>query len=73
MKYSQFDPGKNDFFFGFVIAAVFVISVAGAVVGYVDIAREHANAQSAKVREAPVALDVARGQAAEVAGAGAVR
>jgi len=71
MKYSQFDPGKNDFFFGFLIVAVFVISVAGAVVGYVDIAREQANAESAKVREAPVALDVARGQ--EVAGAGAVR
>lgn len=71
MKYSHFDPGKNDFFFGFVIAAVFVVTVAGAVVGYVDLAREHANAQSAKVREAPVALDVARGQ--EVAGAGAVR
>lgn len=73
MKYSHFDPGKNDFFFGFVIVAVFVVTVAGAVVGYVDIAREHADAESAKVREAPVALDVARGQGAGVAGAGAVR
>ncbi len=73
MKYSQYDPGKNDFCFGFVLVAVFVISVAGAVVGYLDLARDHANAESAKVREAPVALDVARGQGPEAAGSGAVR
>jgi hypothetical protein len=73
MKYSHFDPGKNDFFFAFVIAAVFVVTVAGAVVGYVDLAREHADAESAKVREAPVALDVARGHGSELAGAGAAR
>jgi hypothetical protein len=38
MKYSQFDAGKNDFFFAFVMVAMFAVTVVSAVAGYVDFA-----------------------------------
>jgi len=39
MQQPQFHPGKNDFFFAFLMTAVFVITVAGAIGGYLDLAR----------------------------------
>ncbi|HEY4039106.1 MAG TPA: hypothetical protein VGM15_09825 [Burkholderiaceae bacterium] len=47
---------KNDVFFAFVMAAVFAITVVGAVAGAFDVARGHAGADMAKAPGQAVAL-----------------
>jgi len=71
MQQPQFHPGKNDFFFAFLMTAVFVITVAGAIGGYLD--RGRVDVDYAKTRGAPVALRDATEQAPQVARAGPER
>ena len=52
----RFDVGKNDFCFAFVIAAVFTVTVAGAIIGCLDLARGRVGADYAKTLAAPIAL-----------------
>ncbi len=55
MKRFEFHRRKNDFCFAFVIAAMFAVTIVGAVAGYRDIARGAAGVQAAKAQAAPVA------------------
>ena len=71
MQQTQFHPGKNDFFFAFLMTAVFVITVAGAIGGYLD--RGRVDVDYAKTRGAPVALRDATERAPQVARAGPER
>jgi hypothetical protein len=70
MQQPQFHPGKNDFFFAFLMTAVFVITVAGAIGGYLDLARGRVDVDYVKTRGAPVALRDATERAPQIARAG---
>jgi hypothetical protein len=70
MQYSKFHPAKNDFCFAFVMAAMFVVTIVGAVAGVVDIARGRAAADSAGTPTTSVALRGANEQAPQAARAG---
>jgi hypothetical protein len=73
MKEPQFYPAKNDFFFAFVIGAMFVVTVVGAIAGYVDFARGHAGGDFAKTRAVPITLQRAHPQEPQIARAGPAR
>jgi hypothetical protein len=70
MKYSQFKQRKNDFAFAFVMAAMFAVTVVGAVAGYVDMARGRLGADSAKTQGPSLALRGPAEQVPHVANAG---
>ncbi|HEX4596398.1 MAG TPA: hypothetical protein VH278_01310 [Burkholderiaceae bacterium] len=55
-QFHAFERQKNDVFFAFVMAAVFAITVVGAVAGAFDVARGHAGADMAKARGQAVAM-----------------
>jgi hypothetical protein len=67
----QFYPAKNDFFFALLIAAVFAVTVAGAITGSLDLARGRVGADYAKTRAATIALRGNEEQAPQVKHAGA--
>ena len=67
-QFQAFRQQRNDVFFACVLAAMFVVSVAGAVVGSVEMARGQASADVAKA-QAPAVGDFAG--ATQVAQAGA--
>ena len=71
MKHAQFHQRKNDFCFGFLIAAVFAITLVGAVAGSLDLVRGRAGEESAKTREVSVALRGTGEQASNVSHTGA--
>jgi hypothetical protein len=55
-QFHQFQRQKNDVFFGFVMAALFAVTVVVAVAGAFDVARGHAGATDvAKARGQTVA------------------
>ncbi len=71
MKHAQFHQRKNDFCFAFLIAAVFAITLVGAVAGSLDLVRGRAGGESAKTQEVSVALRGPGEQASNVAHTGA--
>jgi hypothetical protein len=73
MQYSKFHPAKNDFCFAFVMAAMFVVTIVGAVAGAVQMARGHAAADSAATQTTSVALRGANEHAPRAARAGPAR
>jgi hypothetical protein len=73
MRYAKFQAGKNDFFFAFVVAAMFAVTVVGAVAGVLDLARARVDVFVAKTQEAPAAARGAGRQALQVARTEAAR
>jgi len=74
MKHFQFEPfhaRKNDVFYAFVVGAMFVVTVAGAVVGTADVARGHAGAHVAKAHGTTIAMRNPEREAIPVAPSGA--
>jgi hypothetical protein len=55
MESQQFKSGKNDFFFGFVMVAMFVVTVAVAVAGALDLGHGHAGQDFAKKQASQLA------------------
>jgi len=72
LKYQPIHPRKNDFFFAFLLAAVFAVTIVGEVAGVVSVARR-ADTEVAKARQAPAAARSVGEQAPLLARAGARR
>jgi hypothetical protein len=62
---------KNDVLFAFVMAAMFAISLVGAVSGAFDVVRGHSGADVAKARGQAVALRDPAHEPARIAPSGA--
>jgi hypothetical protein len=73
MKHEVFHPRKNDFFFAFLMAAVFAVTIVGEVAGVLSVGREQVAVESAKAKagQARVALAGASERAPPVALSGA--
>ncbi|HEX4583665.1 MAG TPA: hypothetical protein VH183_02465 [Burkholderiaceae bacterium] len=67
MRQARFQAGKNDFFFAFVVAAMFAFTVVGVVAGVLDLARGNAGVVVAKAQELPGAARSAGAQVTQVA------
>jgi hypothetical protein len=72
-EFHAFERQKNDVFFAFVMAAVFAITVVGAVAGAFDVARGHSGADYAKSHGQTVAMRDARHEPAPISPPGARR
>jgi hypothetical protein len=70
MRQPQFHPKKNDFFFALLVAAMFAVTVVGAIVGALDLAGDRVAVNYAQTREAPGALRAAPEKAPQLARAG---
>jgi len=73
MQYSKFHPAKNDICFAFVMAAVFVVTIVGAVAGTMDQARGPVIATPADTEATSVAFRSTGEQEPEAAHAGRIR
>ena len=71
MKQLQFQTRKNDVAFAFLMAAVFAVTLAAAVVGTLDIARGQAGVEAAKPQKTPLARRDTGEPKSQIARAGA--
>ncbi len=56
MKDSRFQTGRNDFFYALLIAAVLSVTLSGALIGTLELARGQAGTEVAKAQVTHVAL-----------------
>ena len=56
MKDSRFQTGRNDFFYALLIAAVLSVTLSGALIGTLELARGRAVAEVAKAQVTHLAL-----------------
>jgi hypothetical protein len=70
-QFHPFKPRRNDVFYAFVLAAMFAVSVAGAVIGAVSLVHGQPSADVAKAHDQKLVLSDPAHEAALAANAGA--